>query len=392
MPNRLNILFVIDFFHATGGTEKHLSSLVCDLCQKMFNVTVVVFDLGTNPLIEDMRHAGASVIHLPLARIYTPNAIIQAWHLFHLIKERQIDIVQAFHSKADTYGVIVAHMSGVRHILSSKRDTGELKSRSYVFLSRCIRSWLERVIVVSEGVGNAIVERERISRDDIVKIYNGVDIEVFRPPAAAEMACAKEALGFGNRDFVVGMVANFRPEKNHDVLFAGALEAKRKIPGLKLLLVGGGPLFEHYKTRYGHPSSGVGAVFSGPSKRIQQYLHAMDVACLIPGANEGFSNAVLEKMATGLPLVVSDIGGNAEAVINGRNGIVIPPNDHCALARALVVMHADPVKRRAMGRDSRRLVEEQFSLDRMWHSYEELYHSLCESSERSVKLDRTADC
>jgi glycosyltransferase involved in cell wall biosynthesis len=352
----------------------------------MFNVTVVVFDLGTNPLIDDMRQAGASVIHLSVARPYTPKAMIQAWRLFHLIRERQIDIVQTFHSKADTYGVIIARMAGVRHILSSKRDTGELKTRPYIFVSRRIRSLVERVIVVADGVGDAMVEREGVDREDIVRIYNGVDVEVFRPPSATDAACAREALGFGDGDFVVGMVANFRPEKNHDVLFAGALEARRQIPELKLLLVGGGPLFERYKAQYGRSPSGIDAVFAGPIQHVLRHLYAMDVACLIPGANEGFSNAVLEKMATGLPLVVSHIGGNSEAVINGRNGIVIPPNDPGALARALIAMHADPVRRRAMGRESRRLVEEQFSLDRMWRIYEELYRSLCNGSARPAKL------
>ena len=91
--------------------------------------------------------------------------------------------------------------------------------------------------------------------------------------------------------------------------------------------------------------------------------------------------------ATGLPLIVSDVGGNAEAVIDGRNGIVIPPNDADALARALVAMHDDPFRRRAMGCESRRLVEEQFSIERMWRSHEELYRLLCDRTTRELCLD-----
>jgi glycosyltransferase involved in cell wall biosynthesis len=343
----------------------------------MFDVTVVVFDLGTNPLIDDMRRAGATVIHLPVARVYTPRAIVQAWRLIRLIRHERFDIVQSYHQKADTYGAIAARMASARHLLSSRRDTGELKSRPYVVLSRCIRSWFEKFIVVAEGVANAVVEREGINRDDIVTIYNGVDTEVFRPPGALEASRARQAAGFTEGDFVVGMVANFRPEKSHDVLFAGALEARRRIPELRLLLVGGGPLLERYRERYGHPASGIDAVFVGVAQNVQPYLHSMDVACLVPGSNEGFSNAVLEKMAAGLPLVVTDVGGNVEAVVDGRNGIVIPPNDAGALARAIVAMHADRDRRQAMGRESRRLAEERFSLERMWRSHEDLYRSLC---------------
>src|ERR1044071_549379 len=89
LSRKLSILFIIDFFHGTGGTEKHLSSLVCALSRKMFNVAVVVFDLGANPLIDDMRQAGASVIPLSVAHIYTPKAMIQAWRLFRLIRKNR---------------------------------------------------------------------------------------------------------------------------------------------------------------------------------------------------------------------------------------------------------------------------------------------------------------
>lgn len=383
MSRTLRILFVIDFFHATGGTEKHLSTLVCALRRKQFDVAVVAFDLGTNTLIDDMRHAGAEVIHLPVARIYSPMAMIQLWRLSCLIRRERFDIVQTYHQKADTFGALAARVAGARHLVSSKRDTGDLKSRPYVVLSRCIKSWFEKIIVVADGVGNAIVAREGIDRDNIVRIYNGVDTELLRPPEPAEASRARRVLGFLDDDFVVGMVANFRPEKNHDVLFAGALEAKREIPELKLLLVGGGPLLEHYKERYGRPSGGIDTVFAGAVQDVQPLLHAMDVACLVPGANEGFSNAVLEKMASGLPLVVTNIGGNAEAVIAGRNGAVIPPNDAGALARALVAMHADRSRRRAMGCESRKVAEEKFSLERMWRSHEELYRALCAGHSQS---------
>ncbi|MBK7665075.1 MAG: glycosyltransferase [Sterolibacteriaceae bacterium] len=392
MCRRIRILFLIDYFHSTGGTERHLSLLVRNLCRESFEVTVVAFDLGENPLIDEMRQAGAEVIHLPLARVYTPHAMAQAWRLLRLIRTRRIEIVQTFHQKADTFGAIVTRIAGVRHIVSSRRDTGELKSRRYVLVSRRIRSWFEKVIVVADRVGNAVVQREGIDRADIVRIYNGVDADAFQPPTPAEATSARQALGFSAEDFVVGMVANFRPEKSHAVLFAAAREALPQIPRLKLLLVGSGPLFAHYSAQRGQLAGRPDAVFVGAVPDVQRQLHAMDVACLIPGANEGFSNAVLEKMATGLPLVVSDIGGNAEAVIDGRNGFVIPPNDVAALTEALVALHADPLRRREMGHESRRLVEERFSLEQMWRTHADLYRSLNDGSAPPAALAGAATC
>ncbi len=100
------------------------------------------------------------------------------------------------------------------------------------------------------------------------------------------------------------------------------------------------------------------------------------VGCLLPASNEGFSNSVLEKMAVGLPLIVTDVGGNAEAVLDGQNGLVIPPRDINAFRDALTTILCDPANLLKMGQRSRQLVEEKFTLDRMCAAHEDLYRAL----------------
>lgn len=102
----------------------------------------------------------------------------------------------------------------------------------------------------------------------------------------------------------------------------------------------------------------------------------MDVGCLTPGSNEGFSNAVIEQMAVGLPMIVTDVGGNAEAVIDGVNGAVIAPGDAAALAAALLRIHADARLRAGQGAASRRRVEEAFSIEQMCAAHASLYREL----------------
>ena len=152
------------------------------------------------------------------------------------------------------------------------------------------------------------------------------------------------------------------------------------LPSLKVLAVGGGPLLQHFRALYDTERFRTRIVFAGDVKDVAPYLRAMDVACLIPGKNEGFSNAVLEKMATGLPMIVTDVGGNAEAVIDGENGIVIPPSDTVAFHAALIRMHSDSAARIAMGRRSRQLVEERYGLQDMGRRHESLYLSLIPES------------
>jgi glycosyltransferase involved in cell wall biosynthesis len=307
---------------------------------------------------------------------YTPNALCRAMELSRLIRTKKVDIVQTFHQKSDTYAAVVARLSGVKHIISSKRDVGDLKRPHHFFLNRLLRPLFERVIVVADAVAAVVVAKERVARSRITRIYNGVDEHMFAPSSGTASLRERERLGFDEHDFVVGMVAGFRPEKNHQVFFEGALRAKQVIPSLRILVLGSGELLPSFRNRYENETRESTIVFAGDVGDVARYLRVMDVGCLIPGRNEGFSNAVLEQMAAGLPMIVSNVGGNAEAVIDGQNGIVIPPSDVEAFHAALVEMHGDPVRRCEMGRRSRQYVEERFALHRMWESHEALYREL----------------
>jgi glycosyltransferase involved in cell wall biosynthesis len=376
-PARRRILFIIDWFHRTGGTEKHLAQLVAGLKAWAFDSTVVVFDRGENPLLEGMVSAGVPVIHLPVGREYVPNALLQAWRLSRLIRRQRYDIVQTYHQKADTYGALIARATGVRHLVSSKRDTGQLRKPLHIFLNRRLSGLFEAIIMAADGVRAAVTARDRLAGDRrIVTIYNGVDTAQFRPPLAAERAAARARLGFADADFVVGMIAGLRPEKNHDVLLEALAPLASELPNLRVLLVGGGALLEHYRAQVAQGPLRAATVFTGDVPQVRDYAWAMDVGCLTPGSNEGFSNAVIEQMATGLPMIVTDVGGNAEAVIAGESGYVIRPGASLELTQALRRLCQDAALRAAMGRAARARVEACFSLEQMCARHAQLYRSL----------------
>jgi glycosyltransferase involved in cell wall biosynthesis len=376
--NRIEILFLIDYFHRTGGTEKHLAQLIAGLPAELFRCSVVAFDLGANPLLDGLRARGVPIISVPVGREYVPNAAVQAWRLSRLIRRNRYDIVQTFHPKADTYGAVIAWLSGVKHLVSSKRDTGQLRRPWHIFLNRRLRSLFDAFIVVAEAVRVALMANDHLPASRITTIYNGVDIARFAVPSSEQRRDARARLGFAADDFVVGMVAGFRPEKNHDVFFAGLLQACPSIPSLKALAVGAGPLLAQFRERIAQTELGARTLFLGDVADVVPCLWAMDVGCLTPGSNEGFSNAVVEQMAVGLPMIVTDVGGNAEAVVDGENGRVIPPQDATAFSRALIELYGNSLRAANMGRASRKRVEEKFSLDRMCAQHAKLYRSLCD--------------
>ena len=376
MPERIKILYLMDHFRGTGGTERHIAYLVRGMPSEQFACRLAVMDLAPNRWVDLIRSAGIAVDHVPIAREYSPAALTSAVQLSGIIRKNRIDIVQTFHQKSDTLGALVARLSGVKHIVSSKRDTGELKKSRHYFVNRRLRHLFEKVIVVADCISEVIVEKEHIPRSKIVRIYNGVDTTAFAPPTPQQRREARERLGFTDGELVAGMVARFRPEKSHDVFFSGGLAAGARIPRLRLLAIGGGPLLEQFRERYQREVTEGRVRILDDVGDVTSYLHAMDIGCLLPSGNEGFSNSVLEKMSVGLPMVVTDVGGNAEAVRDGSNGRVIRPRDAEAFRDALQELLADTALRERMGQESRALVLQNFTLQTMCTAHQALYRSL----------------
>jgi len=386
--DKINILYLIDYFLGTGGTETHLARLVGGLPQT-FRCSVVAFEMGANPLLDALRAQGVPVIHLPVGREYVPNAALQAWRLWRLIRRNRYDIVQTMGQKADTYGALIAWLSGAGHLVSSKRDTGDLRKPLHRFVNRRLKFVFDAFIMVAETVRAAVMAADRLPVSRITTIYNGVDLDRFVAPSSSQRAEARKNLGFAPEDFVVGMIAAFRPEKNHDVFFDALSRAAREIPTLRVLAVGAGPVLGAVRGHVAGTPLGARTVFPGEVSDVLPYIWSFDVGCLTPGSNEGFSNAVVEQMATSLPMVVTNVGGNAEAVEDGQNGFVVPPRDAAALARALTALHRDPLRAASMGRLSRERAVERFSLKRMCAEHARLYLSLCRpaSGVRAEPLD-----
>lgn len=336
----------------------------------------MTFDTRELSLIKHIEESGTPVIHIPVGRYYTWDAIEKGFLLSKFIKANKIDLVQTYHFKSDTYGALIARLSGVKKLISSKRDTGDLKPPFHFFLNRLVNPLVKGFIVVADAVGRVVSEKEKISSAKLTTIYNGVDLKKFQPPGKEASILCKKKLGFEGSDFIIGTVAWFRPEKNYSVFFNAVETLGRIIPNIKVIAVGDGPLLNTFKELSEIKGFSKFTLFPGGVDDVIPYLNAMDVACLVPSGNEGFSNSILEKMATGLPLVVTDIGGNSEAVVNGYNGIVIPPNDSRALAEAITELYLHPEKRKAMGANSRKRVEEVFSIEKMVQQHEEFYEKI----------------
>jgi len=387
----IKIVFIIDSLLGFAGTEKHLFETVGNLDRGAFSFLVISF-ATREWVVEEFKKRGVSVITLPLERIYGLNAAKQFRILLDLLKREKPDIVQTFHFKSDTFGVIAAKAAHVPYIISSRRDMGSMKKKSHLLLNRLINRLIHEFIAVCDAVAKTLEENERVDPRRVMVIHNGVDILRYRPNPDANSEIRKR-LNIPSDAFVLGIVSNFRPEKGIHVFFQAAKILAKEIRELKIIAAGCGKsevqmVIGEEVIRFCRKNDLLSrTVFPGYVRDVREYIPAMDVACLTPIRNEGFSNAIIEKMAMGKPVVASDVGGTAEAVIDGTTGFIVPPGNPELLAERILFLYKNKEIRERMGRNARARVEEFFRLEKMVGKMDDFYREAYRKSSNG-HMDR----
>jgi glycosyltransferase involved in cell wall biosynthesis len=206
-------------------------------------------------------------------------------------------------------------------------------------------------------------------------IYNGVDLDAWCDVGGkAERARVRAAFGFGANDYVIGMSALLRPEKNHlRMVEAVALLRDLGLPA-RALMIGDGEMRGAVEARARALGVGRDVAITGLKDDVRPYLEACDVLALC-SVTEAFSLAAIEAMAMRKPVVHSDVGGAAEMILPGKNGFLFPVGDTKALVDRLARL-AEPERCRLMGDRARGVVEVFFSEKAMVDRYERLLQQL----------------
>jgi sugar transferase (PEP-CTERM/EpsH1 system associated) len=230
-------------------------------------------------------------------------------------------------------------------------------------------------VALSRDLEGYLRERVGIRADRVEQIYNGVDAVRFHP-APGGLARIEGSPFVGADLFVVGTVGRMQSVKDQTTLaraFVRALEIDRTArERLRLVIVGDGPLRAEVLKILQDAGVRDRAWLPGERSDIPQILRSLD-CFVLPSLAEGVSNTILEAMATGLPVVATRVGGNAELVEDDDTGLLVPAADSDSLARAILRYVSDPQLARRHGAAARRRVEQRFSLDRMVERYAALY-------------------
>jgi glycosyltransferase involved in cell wall biosynthesis len=307
-----------------------------------------------------------------------------ARQLRELLHNRRIDIVHTFHESSDLWGGMIAKLSGVPILISSRRDMGYLRSVKHEIAYRVFGNCFDKVLAVSERVRERCISAERLTPSRVTTVYNGICL------AEIDSVCTnrtyRSGLGVPMEAQLVAAVGNIRRIKGFDVLIRAAQLVCMEYPKAAFLLVGE-PSDRECQAELRDMVNNLGLSpnvrFLGSRTDIVPILKASDVFCL-PSRSEGFSNSLIEAMACRLPCVATDVGGNGEAIMDGINGYLVPPESPQALAGAILQFLQEPDRAQSMGREARGTVENRFTFEGMIERLVAMYEELAQSAAKRI--------
>ncbi|MBN2564077.1 MAG: glycosyltransferase [Candidatus Eisenbacteria bacterium] len=347
-----------------GGGAAQVLALLAGLSGRGHHVS-----LATTPGSELERRArtsGLDVIGVELRSELNPLAIAR---LVAHVALRRVEIVHAHASHAHSVGLITATLACLPFVVTRRvsfRPKDNLGSRLKYLSGR-----VGELIAVSRAVKDVLTDYG-VDPSRIEVIYSGTDPRVFHP--GVDGSSVRSELGLAPDAMVVGKIANFYHRwKGHDTFLEAAAILTRSRPELMFLLAG----HETDAPKTHALIDGLGldgrVATAGFRTDVPNVIAALDVSVNSPRSGEGLSGAVRESMAMGRPVVATDVGGNRELVADGETGLLVPPGDPEALARAVAAILDDPALATRLSENGARFVRENLTIERMVRATEDLY-------------------
>jgi len=368
--SRLRTLFVIDELDI-GGTEQQILETVRRIDRDRFDPYVCCFRHGAKA--REIEALGVPVIHEPKRLKADPGLVLR---LAAMMRRERFDIVQTYLWTANTWARVAARLAGVRWVLASERNVDIWEEAYKRVIGRFLARSTDRIIANSEAVRQYLLQRGGLAPDKVVTIYNGVDFGRFRAPC--DPAIRRSELGIADDVVLAGCLARIEPAKDHGTLLQALALISNRLPKLHLVLIGGGSEEERLQRMARELGIGERVHFVGFRTDAAEWLQSVDISVL-SSVKEGLSNTVLESMAAGKAVVATDVGGNAEVIVENETGFLVPARAPADLGAALARVAGSWDVMTAFGEAGRRRADALFSVDSMVAHTERLYLDLVES-------------
>ena len=355
-----------------GGTEMQLLALVQHLNPARYNVLVVCLS-GQAPLAESFVKTGCKVCILHREQRGRLRVLMA---LYHLVRDFQPDIVHSF-GYASRAAIPAAKLSSKAvNLVSIRTQPGGLLGVSDYLLN----SFADGVLTNSQKAAQAI-RFGFIQKVPCQVVYNGIDLQAFDEKARDAVVLPADS----TNQKVICIVARLHPVKRIEILLDAFALVCKALGSVRLWVVGDGAERENLQRQTAQLGLSSRVVYWGEQDNIPAILRHAHVGVL-SSRIEGLSNAILEYMASSLPVVATNTGGNGEIVLHGKTGFLVPVDDVNALANALMMVLGDEHLAHQLGQAGRAHVEHFFSMARMVRETEAIYEQ-CFSRESNAHFD-----
>ncbi len=353
-----------------GGAEKDLLSYLCLLDRNEFLPHVVCPRAGI--LIEEVER-----LHIPVVALQLPpwrklkNRFQVPWALWKLVKifrQWNIDIVHVNDYWWAPLAYLAAKICRIPVVVHIRQQIEPVRIKQY---------WLDKpdyLLPVSKDIENVVLSMA-VTPSHVHVTYSGIDLDRFCH--AESQYEIRQRYGLKEDQLIIGTVANLFPRKGYEYLLEALVEVKDSIPNISCFIVGEGAT--SYKKTLVQLVEKLGlnsnVIFAGFQKNVNQFVNVVDVF-VVPSIMEGFGIVLLEAMALRQAIVACRVGGIPEVITDGVTGILVPPKDSNALAKAIVGLITDEKAKQRFGEAARKVVEERFSQEMAMKRIENLYRDL----------------
>jgi glycosyltransferase involved in cell wall biosynthesis len=345
-----------------GGTEGQFAEVACGLDRSRWDLHVSCVS-AEGPLRVRLEAVGLQPWSLGPSSFKSPGLAVAILRLAAHLRRHAVRLVHCFDFYSNIVGVPAARLAGTPAVIASQRDMGDLRSRSQQSIHSMALGLATHILVNSEAIAARLTHTRAARHSRLGVVPNGVDLMRFAPVAPPSNSSGLTT---------VATLANLRPEKGLVQLLEAAAIVRRRAPRARFVIWGDGPLRSDLEAQIRTLGLTGSVEMRGATREPAEVLKQCQIFVL-PSLSEACSNVVLEAMATGLPVVGTQVGGTPGLVDDHRTGLLVPPDNAPALAQAILRLLEAPAIATEMGAQGRARAVAEFGMDRMHERIDSFY-------------------
>lgn len=325
------------------------------------------------------KNIGCNIAMISMAReISFISDIKSVFQIARYIKKIKPDIIHLHSSKAGALGRLASIFSGIPviynpHGWSFDMNISRKKKAIYIFIEKFLGKFTKEIINISDYEKDCALKHNILSKEKIKVIYNGIEVEKYQEKSDKQKIMKE--LGIPIDAIIIGMVGRISEQKSPETFVEIANKLKSKIENCYFILVGDGELRSRVEKKIDEYSLKDKFLITGWTSEVARYVSTFNVA-LLTSKWEGFGLVLTEYMASGKPIVASNVGGIPDVIQNNYNGILVKQNDIDNFVKAILEIKNNHRLRFSLIENGYKVVKEKFNIYRVVREHEDLYEKI----------------